>query len=388
MLSFAVPDLEQMEDSEPMTNPIRPFGSARVLLGATLAATLFALPASAATLYTPPVNAQPGGSANVCVWMSGGNNQVAGVQMDVTWDPQCMLPASGGTRPKCRSNPDTGKTVQSALRGGSTLRAIMISFSDVEPIPDGELFCCEFRIVDNPKGSSCGLSFSNVIASTPRGERTDARIDSGRAGGVRIGGGAVAGGVVPSAPTGGGTVDSGTGSAPLADAGSGDGGAPQQQEAAQPSGEAGSGRAAAEPDSGGASGLPSGGAAAGAAGSGAAGSRPGASDVPGSTDYAAAAGQAGTAGTAREEDSGFVREPAAGTGAEAAAEPDAANEDEAEGTETPAAATTPTPEATKKAEAAAAPTATKPAATPTPAQPTATPTVSAGFLGGCTLIVD
>jgi hypothetical protein len=376
-----------MEDSEPMTEPNRPFGSARALLGATLAATLFALPASAATLYTPPVNAQPGGSANVCVWMSGGNNEVAGVQMDLTWDPQCMLPASGGTRPKCRSNPDTGKTVQSALRGGSTLRAIMISFSDVEPIPDGELFCCEFRIVDNPKGSNCGLSFSNVIASTPRGERTDARVDSGRGGGIRIGGGAVTGGVVPSAPTGGGAVDSGTGSAPLADAGSADSGAPQQQEAAQPSGEPGSGRAAAEPDSGGTAGLPAGGAAAGAAGS-AAGSQPGAADVPGSGEYAAGAGQAGTAGAAREGDAGFVSESGTDTGAADAAAADAADEDEAEGTETPEPATTPTPAATKNAAAAAAPTATKPAATPTPAQPTATPTVSAGFLGGCTLIVD
>lgn len=381
-----------------MTDPIRPTRPLRAALGATLAALLLAAPASAATFYSPAVNAQPGGAANVCVWMAGGNNDVAGVQMDITWDPQCMLPASGGTRPKCRSNPDTGKTVQSALRGGSTLRAIMISFADVEPIPDGELFCCEFRIVDKPTSAACGLSFSNVIASTPRGQRTDARIDSNRSGGVRIGGVGVSGGApaavapaapAPAAPAGdyadAGSSDTGAAAGDGgAEAGSGsDSGAPRQQVPAAPGGGEGSARAAAEPGAGMPAGAPGSSApGAGAAGAGATGA--GTTGTGSAGDAAAADYAAG-----ENEPGGFVREAAPEAAAQPAADTDVAAD--ADETETPApattpAATTPTPAATSKA--AAAPTATPPAATPTPAQPTATPTVSSGFLGGCQLIVD
>jgi len=360
-----------------MTNSKRPFHRSAALLGAAIGCTaLLALPASAATFYTPPVSAQPGGTANVCVWMSDGNNEVAGAQMDISWEPSCMVPASGGSRPKCRSNPDTGKTVQSATRGASTLRAIMISFSDVEPIPDGELFCCEFRIVDNPSGSACGLSFSNVIASTPGGQRTDARL--GRSSGVNIGrsGGApAAGGGAPAAPAGGDAVAADRpdqGSAPEAPAGEAAAGGAPGEAAAAPGGAAGSG--AADAASGGLGGRP----------------LPGAEAV----DVDARRQALGdTAGRRAADDMGEVADAPAdriGDAAAAAADDDATGDPDA--TTTPAADATPTPAAEATAQrtvtAAALPTATRAPASPTPAEPTPSPTVSSGFLGGCTLMVE
>lgn len=354
----------------------------------SLAVMLCALPATAATFYSPPVSANSGQAANLCIFMSDGNYEVAGVQMDITWDASCMIPASGGTRPKCRSNPDTGKTVQSALRGGSTLRAIMVSFSDTEPIPDGELFCCEFRVTDNPGGSGCGVSLSNVIASTPRGQRTNARV--GSLGGVRLGGGSVAGGGVN---VGGATGDTAN-NAPAdsaTDRPSGgtdvaDSGAPRQEAPAGGAAGDGAGRAAAEPGSGSSGGAPAGGAQGGAP-SGMAGA-----DLRGGGQEFAQAGEQGAGmveNPSREAgEVGLAVEP--GSRPNIATGTDTAADDGADATRTPEADRTPAPEATKAAPAVptVAPTATPKPATPTMAMPTATPTVSSGFLGGCQLIVE
>lgn len=334
-----------------------------------------AAPAWAATFFVQQTNAGPGDPVDVCIWMTGGNNEVAGVQMDLTWNPACMVPAAGGNRPRCRSNPDTGKTVQSAPRGDATVRAIMLSFSDVDPIPDGELFCCQFRVTDNPPIGQCSVEFSNLIASTPTGQRTDAR--GGRGGAVNIarGGGApppVAGGYEPApapeparpvyddAPAPPAAGDDAQAAAPRGDAdGPGDTGS-----AAPEGGVPGAGGAPGQMAGvGGQPGQP--GSEAGGGDPGIAPAAPQARYAPGELDAAARA-------------AADRPEPA-----DAAAE--AADVDEGAGAEATATPGTPTPDAAP-AQATAARTPTKPAATPTQPQPTATPTVASGWLGGCTLM--
>ena len=374
-----------------------------ILIAAT--AVLLGQPAFAATFYAPPINAQPGGNANVCVWMSGGNDQVAGLQMDISWDAKCMVPASGGSRPKCRSNPDTGKTVQSATRGATTLRAIMISFSDVDPIPDGELFCCEFRVVDQPAGNACSLAVSNVIASTPTGQKTDARFDRGRGAAVNVGRApAPVAGVAPKeadarADSNGGDSNTGGDDVP---ADSGGNVAEPQQDPGAGSGTGGGGRAAAEPGSGGSGTNAGGGATGGAAPLGVAPAMD-AVDRAADDSVDAVADAAGETGDALREAGKVLREAvergrlaaedAVDEGIEALSgdeEPTATPDADAKSSpkSTPAPATTPTPAATAAAATTAAPTATARPATPTAAPATATPEASSGFLGGCTLIVD
>jgi len=332
------------------------------VLAATICLLLLAAPATAATFFTQPINAAPGQEADVCIWMSGGNNQVAGVQMDLTWDSNCMTPPAGN-RPRCRSNPDTGKTVQSAARGASTVRAIMLSFSDVDPIPDGELFCCGFRIAASPPEGQCSVSFSNLIASTPTGQRTDAR--GGRGGAVNItrsGGGAPApapGGYDPAPPP--------------ADSGRSDDPAPVAAPPAAPAGDARADAAPGQVDAADAPGS-GGGRSAGATDLAGLPGRP----ASGDGEYAGERPQAGL-----RDDTGRVpdsREMPAAVAEPAQAVVDGDDDDDvAESTPTQ------TPEAAA-AQATVAPTATKPPATPTQAQPTATPTTSSGWLGGCTLM--
>jgi hypothetical protein len=113
----------------------------------------------------PPGDAPSGLSqpTQLCLSLLPGGGEVAGMQVDFTWDPACMAPA--GAAAVCRANPDTGKTTYVRASEGM-LRAIFFSISDVDPIPPGELFCCDFRAVAQ---SCCSLRLSSVISSSPSG---------------------------------------------------------------------------------------------------------------------------------------------------------------------------------------------------------------------------
>ena len=125
----------------------------------------------AAFIRLSQASAAPGQSVEVCFSLENGNDEIAGVQMDVTFDASCASADLKGGRPRCRSNPDTGKTVQSAMPAGSTLRAIMLNVADVSPIPDGELFCCDFIVDSRPSESACPLSLSGLMGASSRGDR-------------------------------------------------------------------------------------------------------------------------------------------------------------------------------------------------------------------------
>lgn len=347
---------------------------AAVAAGALLMQTA-AAEAANFTAQTTPTGGQ---GANVCVFMDGGNNEIAGAQMDLNWDPNCMESAAGSSKPKCRSNPDTNKTVQSALKSPGLLKAIMISFSDVDPIPDGLLFCCEFTLKGN---DSCNVGITNLIGSSGQGQRMpvqavaprgsytggggntgtyvppagsdSAGYNSGGSAGSNNGGGAsgAGGGSNPGSGSGGGAGTTGGGSAQAGGAGSTAGGAAAGGAAAGAAGGVGA-NAGGAPGSGG--GMPQGGTQGGA--------QPG--SVPQNGGGNVAVGEGATGGTTDTGDTALAK------------------------TKTPAAAaaavTTPTP---KSAAAASTPTA-KPAASPTPKAPAATqtPAGSSGGGWGCTMI--
>lgn len=333
--------------------------------------------ASAASFFTQQ-SSSAGGAANVCVYMTDSGDEVAGVQMDLSWDASCMGAASGGSRPKCRANADTGKTVQSASRGPSSLRAIMLSFDNVDPIPDGELFCCEF-VLSNP-AAACNVSIGGLIASTPQGQRTTANVRAGSA-------------PRPVAPSGGGVPEAPQVAAPQAPAAP----EPQAPAANQPASGAGTTDTAAA-DAAPAGGAP--GAAAPAAEGGApigVGNQPVAqapAGEPGAgSDIPPVPGQVGgpaaAAGANGEGATGYAAIGEALNAAAVAARTAAAQ------TPTPKptgdAVSTPSPAVTAAVAAtaaqAAAATATAPAATAALVAATPTPSGgSAGWLGGCQLV--
>ena len=103
-------------------------------------------------------------STDVCVAMAGSNGQVAGLQLDLTWDSACMTAArAGGNAAQCTSNPSTGKSVQTALLSEALMRALFLSMSDESPIPDGELFCCRFAAAPSQADPCCSINVANLI---------------------------------------------------------------------------------------------------------------------------------------------------------------------------------------------------------------------------------
>lgn len=125
--------------------------------------TLFA----AFVFFYPNVSLAAG--TNVCVSMSS-SGQVAGVQMGLAWDGNCMRPNTrSGNVAACTAEPATGKDVHSAVRG-STMKVLLLSLSDSSPIPDGNLFCCAFDSSAPPSNPCCSLSTGGVGLSDPTGQ--------------------------------------------------------------------------------------------------------------------------------------------------------------------------------------------------------------------------
>ena len=111
--------------------------------------------------------ADPGDVADVCVDLDSGGAEVAGTQNDLVWDGSCATLSDASA---CRINPASGKELFGNVshQPDFTYRAVVLSLADVDPIPDGELYCCAFE-VDAPPGSCCAINVTNPAASDPSG---------------------------------------------------------------------------------------------------------------------------------------------------------------------------------------------------------------------------
>jgi hypothetical protein len=165
-----------------------PMGSREVVTCAVAAAVLCAArPLWAVSLEIEPVAATAGSVVNVCVRMDGSGGQggiVAGVQMDLVWDENCLTAnVQAGDVTACQAEPTTGKDLHQRLLSGNALRAILVSFANTKPIHDGRLFCCGFTVSASPPDSLCSIDMGNVTASDPQGHALSA---SGQGGVVQI----------------------------------------------------------------------------------------------------------------------------------------------------------------------------------------------------------
>ena len=108
-------------------------------------------PASDVTLRVQSTSiAEPDSPGTVCVEMTGGTGFVAGTQNDLAWDLGCV--EIGET---CQANPQHGKSVFTKLHPGPSLRTLVLSYSNTDPIDDGVLYCCPFHIASVPSGTCC-----------------------------------------------------------------------------------------------------------------------------------------------------------------------------------------------------------------------------------------
>jgi hypothetical protein len=110
-------------------------------------------------------------AGNLCISMADSNGQVAGIQADLKWDSACMSADQGtGRDARCSADPATGKQVRSSVRPGPTLKTILFSMTDTNPIGDGNLFCCSFTRSSSAGGPCCGLTMGNILGSDSVGK--------------------------------------------------------------------------------------------------------------------------------------------------------------------------------------------------------------------------
>jgi hypothetical protein len=102
-------------------------------------------------------------TAQVCVSLDSGGDPVAGTQNDLVWHGECLT-----LFPGCAVNPATNKRLSTAIRSNS-VRALLLSLTDVNPIPDGVLYCCNFRPERLAPGECCPVRVSGAASSDPFG---------------------------------------------------------------------------------------------------------------------------------------------------------------------------------------------------------------------------
>ncbi len=105
-----------------------------------------------------PTVASPGDSARLCVSLVTDGEEVAATQNDLDWRLACAtLPSQAS----CTVAGTHGKELYVRLRHLDVARALVLSLTDIDPIHDGPLYCCDF-IADAP--GCCSVALINAWA--------------------------------------------------------------------------------------------------------------------------------------------------------------------------------------------------------------------------------
>ena len=144
----------------------------RVLIAVAALFVAAAHPAAAVTiLATSATVSNPGDRGQICVFLQSGGQQVAGTQNDLRWDNNCAsMPVGAGNKPACQVAGSHGKDLHTDFPPGPdfSVRGLILSFGDVDPMPDGPLYCCNFESEADP-GQCCTINITNVGSSDPHG---------------------------------------------------------------------------------------------------------------------------------------------------------------------------------------------------------------------------
>ncbi len=147
--------------------------------------------AFAVTLECVPAAGPPGGTVDVVVRLTADTGEVVGgAQVDLQYDAAFFDAAEpGGESPNCVIHPDIGPGTEADKRvavgfldDSGSLRAVIFSQDNLEPIPPGPLFVCTLQIPANTPRRPSIVELIDPISSDIPGDRlpTDAmscRID-------------------------------------------------------------------------------------------------------------------------------------------------------------------------------------------------------------------
>ena len=128
------------------------------------------------------VPGRPGDVVTVTATLNSSGASVAGTQNDIGFDPkQIAVAAKPNGKPDCAANGQLGKEGTAfsflpqgcnAAGGGCTsVRALVLSLSNVAPIPNGSaLYTCQVRIAPQAGPGTYTLSLRRVGFSSPSGQ--------------------------------------------------------------------------------------------------------------------------------------------------------------------------------------------------------------------------
>ena len=124
--------------------------------------------------------ASPGQTATVTATLQTGGASIAGTQNDITFDPRAVTVArKANGKPDCRANGALGKEgtafnflPQKCAPGScDTVRALVLSLSNVDAIPNGSvLYTCTVEVASGAASGAQALRLSRVGFSDPGGK--------------------------------------------------------------------------------------------------------------------------------------------------------------------------------------------------------------------------
>jgi hypothetical protein len=145
----------------------------------TATPTPTAVASDEAVIVVGSVEASPGETVPVDVTLFVGADLqdpgVGGTQSDISFGPGISIVANESERPDCTVNPDINKEASAFSfvtedDGSTAVRALVLSLSNVDPIPSGSvLFTCNVA-VDEGANNDFPLTCSRALASTTGGD--------------------------------------------------------------------------------------------------------------------------------------------------------------------------------------------------------------------------
>ncbi len=179
------------------------------LLAAAVASVVAAraTPAAVQLSVSSATVAQAGDSGRICVALSTNGEEVAGTENRLVWDGSCAtLPQPKST---CYEAGSHGKQLNWVLVPNTdfTMKGLVLSLSDTDPIEDGVLYCCNFQ-GEAAAGSCCSITVVAPGASDSKGTAIKSVLgSSGSICTARSQGGGPIGRVDPGRPLGASNAD-------------------------------------------------------------------------------------------------------------------------------------------------------------------------------------
>ena len=119
-----------------------------------------------------------GDKVKVCIALDSEGADVAGTQNDILFDEGCASLAQSD----CVASKHHGKPLHGSIPANesSTFRSLVFALDNVDPMKDGDIYCCDFTVQGSGDGC-CAVEVVRIGASDPQGISLETRNDAAKA---------------------------------------------------------------------------------------------------------------------------------------------------------------------------------------------------------------